>query len=112
MNLSTIKSNFVEEVKVFLKEKVKDKEVINFSEHIADGVARYLLCSDGFYIGGAYAEFAGESLDSMFMNKKSKFGVYGDYSFGYHYYEVKYSLDTFFKFLDYSLASKIIGAIK
>lgn len=111
MNVLTIKNNFVKDVKELLKEKLKENLVVKVSNSVADGREDYMLKNDGFYIGGGYAKFAGEYLEDMYMKKSSKLGVFGDYSFGHSYYDVKYDLETFFDNLDYELAAKILAEI-
>lgn len=112
MNVEKLKSNFVNDVKELLREQLNKKVSIEFHESIADGIARYRLTPDAFYIGGGYANFAGECLEDIYIKKYSKIGVFGDYSFGYNYYDVKYDLETFFDNLEYELAAKIIAVIK
>lgn len=112
MNVEKIKSNFVKDVKELLIEQLNKKVSIEILESIGDDIARYRLTPDAFYIGGGYAEFAGESMEDIDMTKNSKYGVFGDYAFGYRHFIVKYDLDTFFNFLDYSLASKLLDEIK
>lgn len=112
MNVETIKKNFVNDVKEALKEQLKEKVPIEVRESVADGMANYMLTSDAFYIGGGYAVFAGEHLMDIYMQKRSKHGTFGDYSFGYKSYDVKYSLDTFFELLDFELAAKFFNLLK
>lgn len=111
MNLATIKSNFVNDVKKALQERLKNNTVIEVRDSVADGMANYMLTSEAFYIGGGYAVFAGEHLMDIYSQKRSKYGTFGDYRFGYKSYDVKYDLDTFFEFLDFELASKILNVM-
>ena len=112
MNVEKLKSNFVNDVKELLKEQLNKKVSIEFQESIADGIARYRLTPEAFYIGGGYSEFANEYIEDIYIKKTSKYGVFGDYNFGYRNFSVKYDLETFFDNLEYELASKIISVIK
>lgn len=111
MNIETIKNNFVNDVKEILKEKLSKQFSLEVRDSVADGMANYMLTSDAFYIGGGYAIFAGEHLMDIYSQKRSKYGTFGDYKFGYKSYDVKYDLDTFFEFLDFELASKILNVM-
>jgi hypothetical protein len=94
-----LKSSHLEQIKNYLKEYVGTGNDVFFKHDEADGFSAYRLTNDAFYTMG-YGYF--ESLNGPKLN----------YSFVNNSDNKVYSIDDFYKHLDYSLACMLLNSIK
>lgn len=112
INVDQIKKQFVSQVIELIKERISLKEVIEISISIADGYADYLICDQGFYMSGFYAEFAGDSMEQFYSDEVLRIGEKTKLKYNNSEYEVRFELETFYNNLPYYLASEILKFIK
>lgn len=100
-----------------IKEALSDgKKYIVLREQIADGSALYRLDSNGFYIGGAYATFAGDNVEDIYVSEYnssyvSTVGLKKKTTLGNIQYELHYTWEQFEQYADFNIVMKFLDAL-
>lgn len=93
-----------------------DQKCIVLREQIADGSALYRLDSNGFYIGGAYATFAGDNVEDIYVSEYnsryvSTVGLKEKITLGHIEYELHYTWEQFEQYAGFNTVMKFVDAL-